>query len=200
MPAPLTVGTMLIASLALEDPNFRRTVVLIIQYSAEDGTLGLILNRPLGDKVSLYSSEELKKLTGAKDSVSDAPAELGGLFFQGGPVEPGYLFFLHRLENAIEGGSQVCPGVLLGGDLDAIRAHKLVFPAGDPPLRFYLGYSGWKEGQLEAEIEMGAWVLGEARTELVFDPEPEQVWQRALYSLGGKYRALSFMPEDPAVN
>jgi putative transcriptional regulator len=200
MPAPLTVGTMLIASLALEDPNFHRTVVLIIQHTAADGTLGLILNRPLGDKVSLYSSEELQKLVGAEDVVSDARAELGGLFFQGGPVQPGYLFFLHRLQDVIQGGTVVCPGVCLGGDLDAIRAHATVLATPEPALRFYLGYSGWKEGQLEAEIGMGAWIMAEARPEFVFDAEPGQLWQRALYSLGGTYRALSFIPENPEVN
>jgi putative transcriptional regulator len=200
MPAPLTVGTMLIASLALDDPNFHRTVVLIIQHTAAEGTLGLILNRPLGDKVSLYSSEELQRLAGGGDVVGDARSELGGLFFQGGPVQPGYLFFLHRLQDVIQGGSLVCPGVYLGGDLDAVRAHAAVLAAADPALRFFLGYAGWKEGQLEAEIGMGAWVLGEARPEFIFDTEPEQLWQRALYSLGGKYRALSFMPENPEVN
>lgn len=200
MPAPLDVGTLLIASLALEEPSFHRSVVLVIQHTASEGTLGLILNRPLGDKVSLYSSEELQKLAGAEEMVTDARAELGGLFFQGGPVQPGYLFFLHRLHEVIQGGSQICPGVYLGGDLEAIRAHATVLTTADPSLRFYLGYSGWKEGQLEAEIGMGAWMLAEARPEFVFDAEPEQLWQRALYSLGGKYRALSYIPENPEVN
>jgi putative transcriptional regulator len=200
MAVPLNVGTLLIASLALEDPNFHRSVVLIIQHAAADGTLGLILNRPLGDKVSLYSTEELQKLAGAEGMVSDARAELGGLFFQGGPVQPGYLFFLHRLQDVIQGGSPVCPGVYLGGDLEAIRTHATALATADPALRFYLGYSGWKEGQLEAEIGMGAWMLAEGRTDFIFDAEPEQLWQRAVYSLGGKYRALSFIPDDPKVN
>ena len=147
-----------------------------------------------------FPEEYIQKLAGAEEMVSDARAELGGLFFQGGPVQPGYLFFLHRLQEVIQGGSQICPGVYLGGDLEAIRAHATVLTTADPALRFYLGYSGWKEGQLEAEIGMGAWMLAEARPEFVFDAEPEQLWQRALYSLGGKYRALSYIPENPEVN
>ena len=83
MPAPLRVGSLLIASLDLEDPNFHRTVVLVIQHSEEEGTLGLVLNRPLGERVSLYSSEELQKLTGTEAAIQDASLELGGLFFQG---------------------------------------------------------------------------------------------------------------------
>lgn len=200
MPAPLRVGTMLIASLDLEDPNFHRTVVLIIQHSEEEGTLGLVLNRPLGEKINLYSNEELQKLTGTEEAVHDASVELGEMFFQGGPVEPGYLFFLHRLNGGVEGGTEACPGVYLGGDLDAIRAEAAVVDTNDPVLRFYLGYAGWKEGQLEAEIAIGAWYLTEGRPELIFDPEPDQLWQRALYSLGGKYRALSLIPQNPQVN
>jgi putative transcriptional regulator len=200
MPAPLSVGTVLIASLDLEDANFRRNVVLIIQHSEAEGTLGLVLNRPLGEKVNLYSSEELQKLTGTEPLGEEASTELGGLFFQGGPVEPGYLFFLHRLDGVIEGGSEICPGVYLGGDLDAIRAEAAVLEAADPVLRFFLGYAGWKEGQLEAEIAIGAWYLCPGSKELIFDAEPDDTWQRALYSLGGKYRAMSLIPENPDLN
>ena len=200
MPAPLQVGSLLIASLDLEEPNFFRTVVLIIQHSGAEGTVGLVLNRPLGEKVSLYSSEELQRLTGTQAAVHDASVELGGLFFQGGPVEPGFLFFLHRLDGLIKGGTEICSGIHLGGDLDAVRAEAAVLEAVDPVLRFYLGYAGWKEGQLEAEIDIGAWYLCPGRVDLIFDAEPEDLWQRALYSLGGKYRSLSLIPEDPEVN
>jgi putative transcriptional regulator len=200
MPAPLCVGTMLIASLDLEDRNFNRAVILVIQHSEAEGTLGLVLNRPLGEKVSLYSSEELQKITGTEDAGGEATVELGGLFFQGGPVEPGYLFFLHRLDGLIEGGNEICPGVFLGGDLDAIRTQAAVLESTDPVLRFFLGYAGWKDGQLEDEIGAGAWILCEGRPELIFDASSEDVWQHSLYSLGGKYRVLSLIPENPEVN
>ncbi|MBT4502790.1 MAG: YqgE/AlgH family protein [Gemmatimonadetes bacterium] len=200
MPAPLQVGTLLIASLDLEDANFRRTVVLVIQHSAKEGSIGLVLNRPLGDKVSLYSSEELQRLTGTEAAVKDASAEFGGLFFQGGPVEPGFLFFLHRLDGLIEGGTQVCQGIFLGGDLDPVRSEAAVLESADPVLRFYLGYAGWKKEQLEEETSIGAWLLCPARAPLIFDSAPEELWQRALYSLGGKYRSMSVIPEDPDVN
>jgi len=200
MPAPLQVGTLLISSLDLEDPNFHRTVILIIQHSEEEGTVGLVLNRPLGDKISLYSSEELRRFVGAEEAMQDTSVELGGLFFQGGPMEPGFLFFLHRLDYLIKGGTEVCAELYLGGDLDPGHAENAVLNAQDPVLRFYLGYAGWKEGQLEAEIAIGAWILCPATAGLVFDPRPEELWQKALYSLGGKYRSLSVIPEDPEVN
>ncbi|MEW6753676.1 MAG: YqgE/AlgH family protein [Candidatus Latescibacterota bacterium] len=200
MPAALKPGTLLLASLDLEEPDFHRTVVLLVQHNAQQGSLGLVLNRPLGDKVSLYSSEELQRLTGAEGAIQAASAELGGLFFQGGPVSPGYLFFLHRLNGLIKGGTQICPDVYLGGDLDAARTETAVLECDRPALRFYLGYAGWREGQLEGEIAIGAWILCPGTADLVFDPEPEDLWQRAVYSLGGKYRPLSVIPDDPEVN
>ncbi len=200
MPAPLRVGTVLIASLDLEDPNFHRTVVLIIQHDEKEGTLGLVLNRPLGDKINLYSTTELQQLAQTDDAVRDATDELGGMFFQGGPVEPGYLFFLHRLSGVIQGGSETCPGVYLGGDLDTIRAEASVMESADPVVRFYLGYAGWKEDQLEAEIAIGAWFLCDGHPRIIFETDPEQMWQKTLYSLGGKYRALSLIPPNPEVN
>jgi putative transcriptional regulator len=200
MSARLQVGTLLIASLDLEDPNFCRTVVLLVQYSQEDGAVGLVLNRPLGEKLALYSNEQLQRLTGVEAAIQDVAPEISSLFFEGGPVEPGYLFFLHRLDSLAEPGMQICPGVYLGGDLEAVRAEAAVLEAADPALRFYLGYAGWQAGQLEAEIDIGAWYLCPSRAELILDASSEDLWQRALYSLGGKYRALSFIPEDPTVN
>lgn len=200
MPAPLQPGTLLIASLDLEDANFKRTVVLLIQHSPSEGTLGLILNRPLGEKVALYSLDELQRLAGTSEAGAEASADLGGLFFQGGPVEPGYLFFLHRLDGLIKGGSEICDGVFLGGELDAVRSEAAVLNAEEPVLRFYLGYASWREGQLEAEIAIGAWYLCPGTQNLVFDRRTDGIWQRALYSLGGKYRALSMIPENPEVN
>lgn len=200
MPAPLQAGTLLVASLDLEDPNFNRTVVLIIQHGDEEGTMGLVLNRPLGDKVCLYSREELQRFTGTEADALDPVAELGGLFFQGGPVGPGYLFFLHRLEGLIKGGTEICPNLYLGGDLDTVRTEAEMMDAGNPLLRFYLGYAGWQKEQLEAEISIGAWILCPGRASLIFDSNPESLWQKALYSLGGKYRSLSVIPEDPGLN
>jgi putative transcriptional regulator len=200
MPASLTPGIFLIASLGLEeDPNFGRAVVLILQHSAEDGTFGLVVNRPLGDRVALYANQQLQHLAEGLD-LDEGGAD--SLFYQGGPVQPGYLLFLHRLDDLDdeERGTQVCTGLFVGGNLDAIRGRTGVAASTQPLLRFYLGYAGWAAGQLEAEIAMDSWVLSPATADLVFSRHPESVWQQALYGLGGRYRSLSFLPEDPIVN
>jgi putative transcriptional regulator len=197
MPAPLQSGTFLIASPALEgDPNFSRTVVLILRYVSGDNTLGVIINRPLGDKLKLYSNSELDTLSEGLEGVGEA----SDLFFEGGPVERGSLIFLHRLELFSEGATEIYPGLYAGGDLEAIRSHTTMAPDSDPVLRFYMGYSGWEAGQLENEIAVGAWILCPGAIDPIFTREPELIWQRALLTLDGKYRSMAFLPEDPSVN
>lgn len=200
MPAPLRAGTLLVATLDLEDPNFNRTVVFIIHYSEEAGTMGLVINRPLGDQVRLYSAEELQRFAGADFADEGHPSALGRMFYQGGPMHQSWLFFLHRLDGVIEGGEEILDGLFLGGNLDAVRAEAEVLKADEPLLRFYLGYAGWEAGQLEWEINCGAWILAPGDPDLVFSARPTSIWQEVLYSLGGKYRPLSVLPEDPTVN
>ncbi len=197
MPAPLEAGTFLIASLGLEDPAFTRTVVLLLQHVPDESTLGVIINRPLGDKEQLYPSEELESLTVGLELAESTRSEM---FYQGGPVEPGSLIFLHSVPDVGGDATPICPGLFAGGDLDALRAHGAADEGADPFLRFFLGYAEWSPGQLEAEIALGAWILAPAETELVFSEDPDQVWQDALQGLGGKYAPMSFIPEDPSLN
>lgn len=197
MSAPLAPGTFLIASLNLDrDENFTRTVVLVLRHDPEEGTVGVVINRPLGERMRLYPGEELQQLVEGLEQVQTVS---GGLFFQGGPVGLESLVFLHRLEHLGE-GTPIFQDLYASGDLEAIRTHAAVMDPAHPVLRFYLGYAGWNPGQLENEVAMGCWILCPGSVDMVFSAEPERVWQQALYSLGGKYRALSFIHEDPSVN
>ena len=197
MPAALEPGTFLIASLGLEEETFTRTVVLLLQHVPDEYTLGVIINRPLGERANLYSSDELQNLT---KGLRESGGTLSGMFFQGGPVDPGSLIFLHRVDQLGEKSTRICDGLYAGGDLDALREHTSASDSDKAQLRFYLGYADWSPGQLEAEIALGAWVLCPGDAELVFSEEPGQVWHEALHSLGGKYAPMSFIPEDPSLN
>lgn len=196
MPAPLQTGTLLVATPVHESPAFDRAVVLITHYKKEDVTMGLVINRPLGEQVRRYTAEPLQHLAGSEE----AHAELGRIFYQGGPVRPRWLFFLHRLDGLVEGGTKILDGLYLGGNLDVQYTEAEVFRAAVPRLRFYLGYAGWEPGQLEAEIGAGTWFLTPGNAEQVLTPTPETTWQTVLYSMGGKYRPLSVFPKDPSVN
>ena len=196
MPAPLQTGTLLVATPAHESPAFDRAVVLITRYSEDDHTMGLVINRPLGEQIRRYTAESLQRLAGSEE----AHAELGRIFYQGGPVRPHWLFFLHRLDGLVEGGTKILDGLYLGGSLDAEYAEPEILQADVPRLRFYLGYAGWEPGQLEAEIRAGTWYLAPGNAEQVLAPTPETIWQTVLYSMGGKYRPISVFPRDPSVN
>ena len=198
MPAPLQPGTLLIASLGLEDPTFARTVVLILQHIPDELTLGVVLNRPLGDRVKLYPSGELDSIT--KGMEFDESVARSELFYQGGPVAPGSLIFLHRVEQFQGDATPIVPGLFAGGDLDALRKFAADSEDEAPFIRFYLGYAQWEPGQLENEIALGAWILAPGDTELVFSDDPDSIWQQALLALGGKYAPMSFIPEDPSLN
>lgn len=197
MPAPLEPGTFLIASLGLEDPAFSRTIVLLLQHRPDETTLGVVINRPLGDRAKLYPKEELDRLT---EGLARDPGHRGELFYQGGPVEPGSLIFLHRVEHLRGNAAAIRPGLFAGGDLDALREYSAGAAVESPLLRFFLGYSEWQPGQLESEIALGAWILAPGDVDLIFSDDPKAMWQRALLALGGKYAPMSFIPEDPSLN
>ena len=203
MPAPLEAGTFLIASLALEDvgePNFTRTVVLLLQHEEDEGTVGVVVNRPLGEKVKLYTSQALQNLIDGLETVQGTPVEPSTMFFQGGPVDKSSLIFLHQLNGLIEDGTEVCRDLYVGGELNAIHTHTVVMDSETPLLRFYLGYASWEPGQLEDEISQDAWILCPGSAGLVLSITPETVWQEALYSLEGRYRAISLIPDNVLIN
>ena len=205
MPAPLQAGTFLIASPNLDnlsgrepgDSNFNRTVVLLLQHMEEEGTLGVIVNRPLGEKIKLYSSEALSDGLAA---MEEFPIEPASMFYQGGPVSRDQLVVLHQLGDMVKGSMEICDGIYAGGDLDTLRTHAAMFNADKPVLRFFLGYSGWETGQLEQEIERDSWILSPGSVDLTFSTEPDRVWQRALYTLGDKYQSMSVIPENLILN
>jgi putative transcriptional regulator len=150
-------GWFLVARTMLKDPNFDRTVVLLLAHGP-DGAFGLVLNRPL--------------------EVEEAPWPV----FQGGPCASPGVVMLHGQpgwveESEDEGpGKEIVPGVWVG---DA-RCLERAAEEEDESARFrvFTGYAGWGSGQLEGELARGAWALVQANAELVFDTPPEELWDR----------------------
>jgi putative transcriptional regulator len=177
-----TRGQLLIAGPTLLDPNFWRTVVLIVEHSPE-GALGLVLNRPsettVGEAVS-----ELESLLEPDDTL-----------YVGGPVQPSALIVLAEFEDA-ESAALIAFGDvgLLGGgdspgDADGVRRG-----------RAFVGHAGWGPGQLDAELEHGDWILESARREDAFTDAPADLWPAVLTRKGGEYALVARMPPDPSVN
>jgi putative transcriptional regulator len=152
-------GKLLVASPRLNDPNFSRTVVLLVEHD-RGGALGLVLNRP-GNQ-SLDSMWD--------DLVDGAcPQDLAVLV--GGPLE-GPLLALHADSTLAERG--IVPGVFLAMRKDLIVS---LVVDGSRPLRVFAGYSGWGAGQLESELAADDWAIADATSDFVFG-DADSLWQR----------------------
>jgi putative transcriptional regulator len=179
----LAPGMLLVAHPMLGDPNFRRSVVLICEHSA-DGSFGLILNRPL----DLALSDVVDGLSG------------DDLLSLGGPVQQDSLHFLHRHDDVLEGAIPVMDGVHWGGDFETVKTLVWAEQASPRDLRFFIGYAGWSAGQLEDEVGEGGWFLAPATDDLVFADAPKHLWRTVLRRMGGEYALLVNFPDDPRMN
>ncbi len=178
----LRPGVFLLARPSLSDPNFEGAVVLLVAHS-QNGSLGLVVNRPTGVPLARVLEEA-------------APfGEPETALFWGGPVALVHLHVLHG-GSGPEDSLEVCPGVRFGGDLAAVEAAR----SAGAPVRFYLGYSGWGEHQLEEEMETDTWLVLPASQERVFDDDPGTLWQRLVAASDRRWSWLDRVPEDPSVN
>ncbi len=161
----LGAGKLLVASRALGDPNFARTVVLLVRYDAE-GVVGLILNR----RTDLPLSQVLEGIKAAKDR-SD-PVYLGG------PVEPA-VFGLLQSPAKVEGAEHIVGAVYM---ISTKPLFEQTISARPDPRGFhvYLGYAGWTNDQLRKEVELGAWFIFQADAGTIFNPDPESLWPQMI--------------------
>jgi putative transcriptional regulator len=162
---------LLIAMPQLPDPNFERSVVLMVEHGPQ-GSLGLIVNRPTDILVADVTQALDVRWGGGEDVV-----------WSGGPVQPrtGWLLHSPATPSAGDAPIEVTEGIRLSTSPDQLRA-----VAESPParVRFLMGYSGWDSEQLEEELAAGAWLLAEATPDLVFDTPYERMWEAAIRSLG----------------
>lgn len=182
----LSAGSFLIAGPGLQDPNFRRSVVLLCDHN-DEGSLGLIVNRPLRTALS----EVFAELVGEE--------QLGNVY-SGGPVETQRVMALRRRGQGHESDHEVVEELKLVIAVNELVDELAERSASAHDVRFFVGYSGWGRGQLASELEEGAWITRPATSKLVFDVPPGQIWSQALRELGGYYAVLAEMPLDPDLN
>jgi putative transcriptional regulator len=179
---PTTQGKLLIASPRLADPNFMRTVVLMVQHNNQ-GALGLVLNRPL----------ELTVREACKESLPEE-CDVNQILHQGGPCQ-GPLMVLHG--NELSKDSDVLPGVYFTTERAKIES-LLKKPA--PNARYFVGYSGWGPGQLEAEMEVESWLVVPADSSMIFEGKPN-LWSKLMTRRMMDHPAdLSNIPDNPSMN
>ena len=178
-------GKVLISEPFLYDEMFGRSVILLVDHST-DGTMGLVLNKPL----PLSLNDVLKEF---KD-ISNIP------IYKGGPLSTDTLFYLHTLKD-VEDSLQIGKGVYLNGDFDAIRRYILQGNDIDGKIRFFLGYSGWEHDQLCQEIEENTWLIGSTSIASPMNEKGSaELWKNVLGQLGGKYEIWSRFPQIPTLN
>ena len=178
-----TRGQLLIAGPSLEDPNFWRTVVLVVEHN-EDGALGLVLNRPSETTVG----EVVPQLAELVDPAEEV--------LVGGPVQPGSVIVLADFQEPEAAALIAFDGVgVMGSDAEPADLVTRVRTA-----RAFAGYAGWGPGQLDGEVERGDWILEPARVHDAFSTSPRELWVDVLSRKGGSYALLARMPEDPSTN
>jgi putative transcriptional regulator len=168
---PGLAGQFLVATDALSDPRFASTVIYMVRHDAS-GAMGLVVNRPVRD-VPLAA---LLRQFGLDDRGITASVRV----HYGGPVELGLGFMLHTGEYATQGTSLIAGDIALTptpGVLTALR--DIAQGAGPRRALFAVGYAGWAPGQLEGEIEQGAWIAVPADEGLLFDDDHTRKWERA---------------------
>jgi putative transcriptional regulator len=157
-------GTLLVASPQHNDMNFARAVVLVLRHD-DNGTLGVVLNRP----TSLVPATVFPELAGSIGGYA-------GHLFRGGPIAPTRLLYLVRgLAAATVTGPEVLDKVFLSID-EASLPEMVRLADGTNDLRLYAGHAAWLPGQLQAEVNAGGWQLLRATPELVFHADPGALW------------------------
>jgi putative transcriptional regulator len=187
----IVVGRLLVATPRLDDPNFRRGVVLVVEHDPGEGTLGVVLNRPTEVPVDRVLPPWATLVTGPS------------VVFQGGPVALDSALALARVPGsddplgwrALDG----IPAVSRLGLVD-LDAPPEVLAAEVTELRVFAGYAGWGAGQLRSEIEEGAWFVLPGEPHDVFIDDPEQLWRTVLRRQGGELAIVATFPDDPSLN
>jgi putative transcriptional regulator len=163
----LAVGRLLVASRDLGDPNFAKTVILLVHYSEDQGAVGLVVNKRTDVPISRVF-HDLKEASGRNDPV-----------YVGGPVELNSVLALLKSASKPEGADRVFGDVYLISNRNLL-ARTLASPAEATVFHTYIGYAGWKTGQLEHEVDLGAWHIMPADVATVFHADPDSVWEHLI--------------------
>ncbi|HET9055796.1 MAG TPA: YqgE/AlgH family protein [Chitinophagaceae bacterium] len=177
-------GILLIAEPFLKDPNFVRTVIFLCEHQ-EEGSFGFVLNK----NYDFTLNELLPDMENIQLPV-----------YYGGPVQPDTLHFLHQLPELIPGGLEVANGIYWGGDYELTMSLLKKGEINTQKIRFFIGYSGWGNGQLDDEMKEKTWLTVAANPNLVFHRNLSDIWKDSLKELGGEYEQLINYPVDPQLN
>ncbi len=178
-------GRLLIAEPFMEDPYFKRSVVLLAQHDQEEGSVGFIINHLL----DLNIGEVLPEFKDFEAKV-----------YLGGPVEAQNLFYLHRIPDMLPGAKHITRDLYWDGDFDVLKQliKKQKIKASD--IQFILGYSGWGKNQLTEEIKQNSWIIESLKKQKILNNEGLSLWNSILKEAKQEIAVMANFPEDPSLN
>lgn len=178
-------GKVLLAEPFMLDNNFKRAAVLVCDYAKDEGTVGFIINKPLDMRVD--------------DLIVDFPEFDAEVFF-GGPVQTDTIHYLHNVGELLDESTKIVDGLYWGGDFEKLKfliTQGLIEPKN---IRFFVGYTGWSEGQLEEELKLGSWVISDMYANYLFKSPPDYLWQEIMEKIGDPYSVIAQMPDGVSWN
>lgn len=178
-------GLLLIAEPSLTgDISFNRSVVLLADHT-QNGSIGFILNKILNFPLS--------------DLVPEIPENFK--VYNGGPVEQDSLYFIHKLPKLIPGSIEIAHGIYWGGDFNVVKTLIQQGKIIENEIRFFLGYAGWDNDQLEQELEANAWIITKnSDKKQLIGRSYSHFWKDKITELGGSYLIWANAPENPNFN
>lgn len=174
-------GRFLLAEPFLQEEHFHRSVVYICEHN-EEGTFGFVLN---------------KLLEVPPAEITDKIIDKNLKFSLGGPVDNSSMFYLHQFGDKVENAYRVDKNIYLGGSFDDIKNSINSGDINDDQVLFFLGYSGWAEGQLDEEIKEKSWLVVESKTpeKHIFAPDID-LWKTLMAEQGSHHKFISKFPDN----
>lgn len=178
-------GSILISEPFTQDIYFKRSVVLLTEHS-DEGSVGFILNKPVEADLS--------------EIVDDFPA-FESTVSLGGPVSTESVHFLHTLGDKLPNSRHVFGNLYWGGDFEVLKLLVLSNSVTPQQLRFFIGYSGWSEKQLDNELKNDFWIVTKTSAANIMNSNPSvDIWRTVLEEMGSKYQLWANFPKDPLLN
>jgi len=181
----LIKGQLLIAEPSIiGDLSFNRSVILLADHDKE-GSVGFIINKPL------------------KYTIHDLLPEINAKFkiYNGGPVEQDNLYFIHNIPELIPNSIEISNGIYWGGDFESTKELINNGKINKENIRFFLGYTGWDEQQLESEMNENSWIIAtNSYKNKIIGKSSTHFWKEQIIELGGDYLIWSNAPENPYLN
>lgn len=172
---------LLIAEPYMLDPHFKRAVIMLCEHQVEDGSIGFILNKPLGMQLN--------------DLLASFP-EFNAPVYYGGPVSTDTIHYVHSVGELLNGSIEIAPGLYWGGDFEELKQLVNTNVITSSQIRFFIGYSGWTAGQLCEELRNSSWLLGHIDANYIFMAKPDDsLWTKALNDIGGTFGVIGQIPD-----